>query len=39
VARVIAFRPLVAKRVSGRDRGLFSVPDDFDAPLPAEAAV
>jgi prevent-host-death family protein len=36
VARVIAFRPPVPKRVSGRDRGLFSVPDDFDAPLPAD---
>jgi prevent-host-death family protein len=23
-------------RVLGRDRGVFEVPDDFDAPLPAE---
>jgi prevent-host-death family protein len=36
VARVVAFRPPAAKRVSGRDRGLFSVPDDFDDPLPAD---
>lgn len=36
VARLVAFRPPAAKRVSGRDRGLFSVPDDFDAPLPAD---
>ena len=35
VARVVAFRPPVSKRTPGRDRGLFSVPDDFDAPLPA----
>jgi len=34
VARVVAFRPPVTKRVAGRDRGLFVVPDDFDAPLP-----
>lgn len=25
-----------AGRVFGRDRGLFEVPDDFDAPLPDE---
>ena len=36
VARLVAVRPRAAKRVSGRDRGLFSVPEDFDAPLPAD---
>jgi prevent-host-death family protein len=36
VARLIGARRPVAKRVPGRDRGLFSVPDDFDAPLPEE---
>jgi prevent-host-death family protein len=36
VARVVAFRPPSAKRSAGRDRGLFSVPEDFDAPLPAD---
>ena len=34
VARLVAIRQRVARRVPGRDRGLFSVPDDFDAPLP-----
>lgn len=34
VARVVAVRKAIAKRVPGRDRGLFSVPADFDAPLP-----
>ncbi len=24
-------------RVPGKDRGLFEIPDDFDAPLPEEA--
>jgi prevent-host-death family protein len=36
VARVVAFRAPLQKRTPGRDRGLFSVPDDVDAPLPAE---
>ena len=36
VARIVAFQPAVSKRIAGRDRGLFSVPDDFDAPLPAD---
>jgi prevent-host-death family protein len=36
VARVVAFHPPSAKRIAGRDRGLFSVPEDFDAPLPAD---
>jgi prevent-host-death family protein len=33
VARLVAIRQPLGKRVSGRDRDLFSVPDDFDAPL------
>jgi prevent-host-death family protein len=28
--------PRRGPRTFGRDRGLFDVPDDFDAPLPAE---
>ena len=36
VARVIAIHQPSTKRVGGRDRGLFSVPEDFDAPLPPE---
>lgn len=35
VARVVAFQRAPARRVPGQDRGLFTVPDDFDAPLPA----
>lgn len=35
VARVVAFHRAPARRVPGQDRGLFTVPDDFDAPLPA----
>jgi prevent-host-death family protein len=38
VARVVAFRAPAEKRTPGRDRGLFSVPDDFDAPLPTDIA-
>ena len=36
VARLVAIRHPVSKRVAGRDRGLFAVPDDFDAPLPED---
>ena len=36
VARLVAVRQPAAKRVPGRDRGLFSVPEDFDAPLPED---
>ena len=36
VARLVGVRPPAAKRVSGRDHGLFSVPEDFDAPLPED---
>ena len=34
VARLLRVRQPSSKRVSGRDTGLFTVPDDFDAPLP-----
>jgi prevent-host-death family protein len=36
VARLVAIQQPTAKRIPGRDRGLFSVPRDFDAPLPEE---
>ena len=36
VARLVAIRQPLNKRISGRDRDVFSVPDDFDAPLPPE---
>lgn len=35
VARLVPIEPK-ARRVIGQDDGLFEVPDDFDAPLPAE---
>jgi prevent-host-death family protein len=34
VARLVGIQQTATKRVAGRDRGLFSVPEDFDAPLP-----
>ena len=34
VARLTPIRPQRTARIAGRDRGLFTVPDDFDAPLP-----
>jgi prevent-host-death family protein len=34
VARLVAIRQPLSKRISGRDRDLFTVPEDFDAPLP-----
>lgn len=34
VARLVGVHRPIAKRVPGRDRGLFSLPEDFDAPLP-----
>jgi prevent-host-death family protein len=34
VARLVPARP--ARRRFGVDRGVFRVPEDFDAPLPAE---
>lgn len=36
VARLVPFEDQVPRRVGGQDSGLFAVPDDFDAPLPAE---
>ena len=36
IARLVAIRRPVSKRVAGRDRGLFAVPDDFDSPLPED---
>jgi prevent-host-death family protein len=35
VARLVPFEGS-GRRELGRDRGLFEVPDDFDAPLPEE---
>ena len=34
VARLIGYTGTKPRRILGRDRGLFEVPDDFDAPLP-----
>ena len=34
VARMTRFTGAKPRRILGRDRGLFKVPDDFDAPLP-----
>lgn len=34
VARLLRFEPLPAKRELGFDRGLFEIPEDFNAPLP-----
>jgi prevent-host-death family protein len=39
IARLVAIRQPLTKRISGRDRDVFSVPDDFDAPLPPEILV
>ena len=36
VARLVPVPPKKAQRVLGIYRGQFTVPDDFDAPLPAE---
>lgn len=36
VARLIGLSTAKQERVPGRDRGLFVVPEDFDAPLPQE---
>lgn len=35
VAKLVPIEPK-SRRVIGQDDGLFEVPDDFDAPLPAE---
>lgn len=34
IARLVPFREPKAKRTLGLDKGLFEVPEDFDAPLP-----
>lgn len=36
VAHLVPAGETKAPRLLGRDRGLFTVPDDFDAPLPEE---
>jgi len=36
IARLIPWSDPVSNRKPGLDRGKFTVPDDFDAPLPAE---
>jgi antitoxin (DNA-binding transcriptional repressor) of toxin-antitoxin stability system len=36
VARLVPLEPVVKKKHLGLLRGAFSVPDDFDAPLPHE---
>lgn len=36
VARVVAFVEPGLKRILGAERGKFTVPEDFDAPLPDE---
>lgn len=33
IAKIVPFRPQNTRRV-GIDRGVYEVPDDFDAPLP-----
>lgn len=34
IARLLPFEPRPAKREMGFDRGLFEIPEDFDAPIP-----
>lgn len=36
VARLVPYSDRTAQRIPGKDRGLFSVPEDFDAPLPED---
>jgi prevent-host-death family protein len=36
IARIVSWKEGNKDRVPGQDRGLFTVPDDLDAPLPAE---
>lgn len=36
IARLVAIRTMPARRELGWARGEFTVPEDFDAPLPAE---
>ena len=34
LARLVPFSQAAAKRIPGQDSGLFTVPHDFDSPLP-----
>ncbi len=34
VARIVALEPPKGRRVLGLAKGVFTIPDDFDAPLP-----
>jgi prevent-host-death family protein len=36
VARIVPYREIIVDRKPGLDRGLFQVPEDFNAPLPEE---
>ncbi len=36
IARLVAVEPKQARRPLDLDRGLYDVPEDFDAPLPAK---
>jgi prevent-host-death family protein len=36
VARIVPYRESKANRTPGLDRGLFAVPEGFDAPLPED---
>ena len=36
IARLTPYTAVKPRRRLGRDRGLFEVPDDFDAPLPED---
>jgi prevent-host-death family protein len=36
IARLVPWREPLKNRVAGLDQGVFTVPDDFDAPLPDE---
>jgi prevent-host-death family protein len=36
IARLVPYRSPIEKRLLGIDKGLFEVPEDFDAPLPPE---
>ncbi len=40
IAKLVPFRTSLDRRSSlGRDRGMFTVPDDFNAPLPEDILV
>lgn len=36
IARLTAVKEFGRPRIAGQDRGLFTVPDDFDEPLPED---